>query len=104
MILLKQFYAIEGVEIEFQRLYILLQHRITSYNVCYTKLLRKAAGIDAKSVSVRAHSHPQYYPNACDIEIKLCYGATDRLLLGAQMMGTRDTALRIDPFASYNFV
>ena len=64
-----------------------------------TEAEARAAGIDAKSISVRAHSHPQYYPNACDIEIKLCYGATDRLLLGAQMMGTRDTALRIDPFA-----
>jgi len=58
-----------------------------------------AAGIDAKSVLVRTHSHPNYYPNACDIEIKLCYRASDRVLLGAQMMGERDTAMRIDPIA-----
>ena len=59
----------------------------------------KAAGIDAKSVLVRAHSHPHNYPNACDIEIKLCYRAEDRVLLGAQLMGARDTAIRIDPIA-----
>ena len=58
-----------------------------------------AAGIDAKSVSVRAHSHPHYFPNASDIEIKLCYRADDHVLLGAQMKGERDTALRIDPIA-----
>ena len=64
-----------------------------------TEAEAKAAGIDAKSVSVRAHSHPHYYPNACDIEIKLCYRADNRVLLGAQLMGERDTAMRIDPIA-----
>ena len=59
----------------------------------------KAEGIDVKSVSVRAHSQPHYFPNACDIEIKLCYRASDRVLLGAQMMGAHDTALRINPIA-----
>jgi NADPH-dependent 2,4-dienoyl-CoA reductase/sulfur reductase-like enzyme len=64
-----------------------------------TEAEAKAAGIDAKSVLVRTHSHPHYLPNACDIEIKLCYRASDRVLLGAQMMGARETALRIDPIA-----
>ncbi len=59
----------------------------------------KSAGIDAKSVTVRAHSHPHYYPDACEIAIKLCYRAEDRVLLGAQLMGARETALRIDPIA-----
>ena len=64
-----------------------------------TEAEAKAAGIDAKSVLVRAHSHPHYYPDACDIEIKLCFRANDRVLLGAQLMGERDTAIRIDPIA-----
>ena len=64
-----------------------------------TETEAKSAGIDAKSVSVRAHSHPHYYPNSCDIEIKLCFRAADRVLLGAQLMGERDTAMRIDPIA-----
>jgi len=64
-----------------------------------TETEAKAAGFDVKSVSVRAHSNPHYFPNACDIEIKLCYRASDRVLLGAQMMGAHDTALRIDPIA-----
>lgn len=59
----------------------------------------KEAGIDAKSVFVRAHSRPHYFPNGCEIAIKLCYRAGDRVLLGAQMMGERDTALRVDPIA-----
>ncbi|MEN6637091.1 MAG: CoA-disulfide reductase [Clostridiaceae bacterium] len=64
-----------------------------------TEAEAKAAGMDVKSVLVRAHSHPHYYPNACDIEIKLCFRAEDRVLLGAQLMGARDTAIRIDPIA-----
>lgn len=64
-----------------------------------TEAEAKEAGIDAKSISVRAHSHPHYYPNACDIEIKLTYRVFDHVLIGAQLMGERDTALRIDPLA-----
>ena len=64
-----------------------------------TEAEAKAAGIDAKSVTVRANSHPHYYPNACEIVIKLCCRADNRVLLGAQMMGERETALRIDPIA-----
>ena len=64
-----------------------------------TEAEAKAAGFDAKSVLVRAHSHPHYFPDACDIEIKLCYRADNRMLLGAQMMGERETAIRIDPIA-----
>jgi NADPH-dependent 2,4-dienoyl-CoA reductase/sulfur reductase-like enzyme len=64
-----------------------------------TEAEAKAAGIDAKSLSVRAHSHPHYFPHACEIAIKLCYRAADRVLLGAQMMGERDTAIRIDSIA-----
>ena len=64
-----------------------------------TETQANAEGIDAKSVLVRAHSHPSYFPGACDIEIKLCYRADNRVLLGAQLMGERDTAIRIDPIA-----
>ncbi len=59
----------------------------------------KLAGIDAKSITVHAYSHPRYYPNACDIVMKLCYREPDRVLLGAQIMGERDAAIRIDLFA-----
>ena len=64
-----------------------------------TEAEAKAAGFDAKSVLVRAHSHPSYFPGASDIEIKLCFRADNRVLLGAQLMGERDTAIRIDPIA-----
>ncbi len=64
-----------------------------------TEAEAKSAGIDAKSVTVRANSHPHYYPNACEIVIKLCYRADNRVLLGAQLMGERETAMRIDPIA-----
>lgn len=64
-----------------------------------TETEAKQAGIACKSVSVRAHSHPHYYPNACEIALKLCYREDNHVLLGAQLMGERETALRIDPIA-----
>ncbi len=64
-----------------------------------TEAEARAAGMDAKSALVHTYSHPHYYPNACEIQIKLCYRADDRVLLGAQMMGARETALRIDSIA-----
>ncbi len=64
-----------------------------------TEAEAKTAGISAKSVTVRAYSHPHYYPGACEIVFKLCYRAEDGLLLGAQLMGERDSAIRIDPIA-----
>lgn len=64
-----------------------------------TEAEAKAAGYHAKSVTVRAHSHPHYYPNACEIVFSLCYGADDGRLLGAQIMGERDSAVRINPIA-----
>lgn len=64
-----------------------------------TEAEAKTAGFDAKSVFVRAHSHPHYFPDACEIAVKLCYRADTRVLLGAQLMGEQETALRIDPIA-----
>lgn len=59
----------------------------------------RQAGIDYKVQTVEARSHARYYPDPCAITIKLCYRADDRVLLGAQMMGAKETALRIDALA-----
>jgi NADPH-dependent 2,4-dienoyl-CoA reductase/sulfur reductase-like enzyme len=62
---------------------------------------REAAqtGIPAKTKTVKTLSHPPYYPGACELTIKLCYHADGHVLLGAQIMGEREAAWRIDPLA-----
>ena len=59
----------------------------------------RLAGISYKTQLVEARSHARYYPDPCPITIKLCYRADDHVLLGAQIMGKKETALRIDALA-----
>lgn len=59
----------------------------------------KKAGIAYKTKTVTTRSHARYYPDPCMLTIKLCYRADDKVLLGAQVMGRKEAALRIDVFA-----
>ncbi len=56
-------------------------------------------GFPFKTVTVKANSHARYYPDPHPLTIKLCYRPDDHLLLGAQIMGSREAAVRIDTFA-----
>jgi NADPH-dependent 2,4-dienoyl-CoA reductase/sulfur reductase-like enzyme len=53
-----------------------------------------AANIDYVTTFVTSHDHPRYYPNASDIHIKLVADANTGVLLGAQLAGEKNTALR----------
>lgn len=55
--------------------------------------------IPYKTTTVQARSHARYYPDPKMLTIKLCYRADNRVLLGAQIMGEKDAAWRIDTFA-----
>lgn len=57
------------------------------------------AGFDAGSVTVKTSSHARYYPDPTPITLKLCYEHGTKRLLGAQLMGSKETAWRIDVFA-----
>ena len=59
----------------------------------------ESAGIEAETATVVAYSHPHYYPNAVPITIKICYRKDNQIIIGSQIMGRGDTALRIDVFA-----
>ena len=59
----------------------------------------RMAGLAYRVQTVETRSHARYYPDSCTITIKLCYRADDHVLLGAQMMGQKETALRIDALA-----
>lgn len=59
----------------------------------------KAQGIAYKANTVTARSHAGYYPDPAIITVKLIYDRSTKVILGAQLMGAKETALRIDVFA-----
>ncbi len=55
--------------------------------------------IPYKTTTVQARSHARYYPDPKLLTIKLCYSPEDHVLLGAQIMGQKEAAWRIDALA-----
>ncbi|WP_457629179.1 FAD-dependent oxidoreductase [Oceanithermus sp.] len=60
----------------------------------------KAAGFDAKSVWIKSADRAHYYPNPHPLHVKLVYEAGSGRLLGAQVVGHFNDALRIDVIAT----
>ena len=56
----------------------------------------KREGLDVKIKTVTTRSHARYYPDPVDLTIKFVYDAKDHTLLGAQIMGAKEAAWRID--------
>jgi len=59
----------------------------------------KAAQMEVGTVTVETNSHARYYPEPVPLTIKLCYEPATRVLLGAQLMGRKEAAWRVDVFA-----
>lgn len=56
----------------------------------------KREGLDVKIKTVTTRSHARYYPDPVELTIKFVYDAKDHTLLGAQIMGAKEAAWRID--------
>ncbi len=56
-------------------------------------------GLNYKTTTVQARSHARYYPDPYTVTIKLVYDAETHVILGAQVMGEKEAAWRIDVFA-----
>jgi len=59
----------------------------------------KAYGMEVGTVTVKTNSHARYYPEPVPLTIKLCYDPATSVLLGAQLMGKKECAWRVDVFA-----
>lgn len=59
----------------------------------------KSSGIPIKTKTVQARSHARYYPDPAILTVKLCYDPETHVLLGAQIMGRKEAAVRINTFA-----
>jgi NADPH-dependent 2,4-dienoyl-CoA reductase/sulfur reductase-like enzyme len=58
----------------------------------------KKEGLPYKTTIIKGRNHAHYYPNAESIRVKIVYDPNTNRLLGAQLVGRSDTALRINPF------
>lgn len=57
------------------------------------------AGIEVGTVTVTHISHARYFPDPVPITIKLCFDPATCVLLGAQLMGRKECAWRVNVFA-----
>jgi len=57
-------------------------------------------GLDVKSVLVTDKDHTSYWPGQSEITVKLVYHATNRTLLGGQIVGGQGAVLRTDVLAA----
>lgn len=55
-------------------------------------------GIDHKTAFVKGRNHAHYYPNSKSVYAKIIYAPDTLEILGAQLVGKNDTAIRINPF------
>jgi NADPH-dependent 2,4-dienoyl-CoA reductase/sulfur reductase-like enzyme len=60
----------------------------------------RAAGFEARSVWIKSADRAHYYPDPHPFHVKLVYEAGSGRLLGAQLVGHRNDALRIDAVAA----
>ena len=56
-------------------------------------------GLKHKTVIITGKNHAGYYPNAQPITVKVIYDPNTKVILGAELVGYKDTALRINVFA-----
>lgn len=56
-------------------------------------------GLEHQTVTITGNNHAEYYPNPQAIIVKVIYDPTTKIILGAELVGYKDTALRINVFA-----
>lgn len=77
--------------------------KIFDLAVAFTGLSEAAAreaGFDAKSVWIKSADRAHYYPDPHPLHVKLVYEGGSGRLLGAQLVGHKNDALRIDVVAT----
>ncbi len=55
-------------------------------------------GLDVITSTITSEDHAGYYPNPTDVTIKVIADKKTRVLLGAQLIGKKNVALRLNPF------
>ncbi len=78
------------------------QVKVCSMEAAKTGLSEREAiehGFNYKAVTITALNHAGYYPDHTPLNIKVVYDANTKAILGAQIVGYEDAAVRINVFA-----
>ena len=59
----------------------------------------KSLKLDYETVVITGNNHAGYYPNPLPITVKIIYTPVSKVIIGAELVGYKDTALRINVFA-----
>ena len=73
---------------------------MTAAGTGLTEAAAKAAGFDYEKVYVFPPSHATYYPNACEISMKVLFTKDTGRILGAQLIGKDGVDKRCDVLAT----
>ncbi|MBU1020092.1 MAG: CoA-disulfide reductase [Firmicutes bacterium] len=91
-----------GNEVSFKGVLGTIVIKVVDMEAAKTGLTEKEAlkrNISHKTVTVTGKNHASYYPNPMPIMVKVIYDPTTFVILGAELVGYQDTALRINVFA-----
>ncbi|MCK5761338.1 MAG: CoA-disulfide reductase [Candidatus Izimaplasma sp.] len=76
--------------------------KVIDMEAAKTGIIEKEAiglGLKYKTVTITGKNHAGYYPNPQPITVKVIYNPDTKIILGAELVGYKDTALRINVFA-----
>ena len=76
--------------------------KVVDMEAAKTGVIEKEAlslGLEHQTVTITGNNHAGYYPNPQAITVKVIYDPTTKIILGAELVGYKDTALRINVFA-----
>ena len=93
---------ISGRDFEFSGVLGTIVIKVIDMEAAKTGIIEKEAiklGLDFNTVTITGKNHAGYYPNAQPITVKVIYNQKTKVILGAELVGYKDTALRINVFA-----
>jgi len=93
---------LNGGNFEFKGVLGTIVIKVVEMEAAKTGITEKEAnklGLNVKTVTIKGRNHAGYYPNAQPITVKVIYNQDTKIILGAELVGYKDTALRINVFA-----
>ncbi len=93
---------LNGNNFEFNGVLGTIVIKVVDMEAAKTGITEKEAitlGLEHKTVIITGRNHAGYYPNPQPITVKVIYHPESKVILGAELVGYKDTVLRINVFA-----
>ena len=93
---------LSGGNFEFKGVLGTIVIKVADMEAAKTGITEKEAislGLLHKTVTITGKNHAGYYPNPQSVTVKVIYNPDTKVILGAELVGYKDTALRVNVFA-----